>query len=423
MIRKPFYRKFRKGFYETLSEKGASVLRYRGADNKEHYIAAGNSANVMPGGGMVETTWAELKALRDAGKLVAGQLYRITDYTTTTAQEMTQAAGHDFDVIVLALGSRSLSEDAWAAPREGDGYFCFYENEGGERMSVGEVQEFADEHGAELPPPKEDGTLYWPEKLVLRWEETCTETFTKKNALNRWRLRYCLDNDKSRFAWADDSVDEGSPATLVRRGYLTDIYVRSSEDDTIISEIQYYGWVLEGSKIFTESDQPEWNDPTYTKSKGGMVNTSVGVESYTPAQEGTGLSNGRGVIYRLTDEWGNSLPFDFKNIKLDYEESGEYAFVFDSPNGDESMDGGCSYVTMEDCFDSSMYIPIVRFTSCNNIRLGYDFAGEVANCNYVDVGDGCNLLLEDVNNVTYANDGGRVLTENYYSEIINASNS
>lgn len=49
MIRKPFYRKFRQRFYETLSEKGASVLRYRGADNKEHYIA---SSTDPAGGGM-----------------------------------------------------------------------------------------------------------------------------------------------------------------------------------------------------------------------------------------------------------------------------------------------------------------------------------------------------------------------------------
>ena len=176
MIRKPYYRKFRQGFYETLSEKGASILRYRGADNKEHYVAAGDSPDVMPGGGMVETTWQELKDKRDAGNLTPGALYRITDYQCTTTQENTKSAGHQFDVIVLALDGSTLSEEAWAMPHAGDTYFSAAK-------------------------------------------------------LHAWKLMYCLDNDKERFAWAD----------------------------------------------------PE---------------------------------NGKGVIYRMIDEWNNDCPYDFKNIKF-----------------------------------------------------------------------------------------------------------
>ena len=95
----------------------------------------------------VNITYAELKALRDSGKLVAGQSYRITDYTTTTTQEDTSAAGHDFDVIVTAIDAHTLSEDARAAKRDGDDYF---------------------------------------------------------NGCNpaAWRLRYSLDNNAARFGWA-----------------------------------------------------------------------------------------------------------------------------------------------------------------------------------------------------------------------------
>ena len=93
----------------------------------------------------VNTTWSALKSLRDGGTLVPGRFYRITDYTTTTSTLNTSSAGHQFDIIVLALSNNSLSEEASAALHDGDTYFA-------------------------------------------------------NNKLNAWRVRYCLDNDTSRFA-------------------------------------------------------------------------------------------------------------------------------------------------------------------------------------------------------------------------------
>ena len=68
-------------------------------------------------------TYAQLKNLKDAGSLVAGQMYRITDYVTTTAAADTQSAGHPFDLIVTALDANTLSEKAHAVQHEGDEYF------------------------------------------------------------------------------------------------------------------------------------------------------------------------------------------------------------------------------------------------------------------------------------------------------------
>ena len=152
-------------------------------------------------GGITPTTWAELKALRDAGALKAGTFYRITDYVTTTTQENTQSAGHAFDIVVLALDERTLSERANAMPAEGDTYFT--------------------EAGANL---------------------------------SAWQIWYSLDNDTSRFAWADSS-------------------------------------------------------------------------------------NGKGVIYRMIDEWNNDCPYDFKNIQFirnlifengyaEFSEDGEETWVY-----------------------------------------------------------------------------------------------
>ena len=121
-----------------------------------------------------EITYSDLKALRDAAKLIPSRLYRITDYITTTVQSNTKSAGHPFDVIVLALSESELLEQAWAIKHEDDTYFA-----------------------------------------------DCN--------LNAWQIWYYLDNDTNRFAWADEE-------------------------------------------------------------------------------------NGKGVIYRMIDEWNNDIPYDFKNI-------------------------------------------------------------------------------------------------------------
>ena len=121
-------------------------------------------------------TWDTLKALRDSGGLQKGLRYRITDYRCTTLQTDTRSAGHQFDIIVTALSSSMLSEKALAILHDGDTYFT--------------------------------------------------------NAkLQGWQLWYCLDNDITRFAWAD-------------------------------------------------------------------------------------ATNGKGVVYRMIDEFGNDCPYDFKNIQF-----------------------------------------------------------------------------------------------------------
>ena len=103
---------------------------------------------------MVSITYAEIKALRDQSKLKPGQFYRITDYVTTTKQENTRSAGHVFDVIVLATDVDTLNENAKAIKHEGDTYF-------------------ANSH------------------------------------LDAWEIKYDLDNDITKYAWADETNGKG----------------------------------------------------------------------------------------------------------------------------------------------------------------------------------------------------------------------
>ena len=145
---------------------------------------------------LVKVTYSELKALRDNSKLVPGTFYRITDYECTTTQENTQSAGHVFDIIVLALDTNRLSEEASAIQHEGDTYFA-------------------------------------------------------NNKLEAWKLHYCLDNDTNRFAWAN-------------------------------------------------------------------------------------TANGKGIIYRMIDEFNNDCPYDFKNIQFKRKINLTNGYpVYDETNGTE----------------------------------------------------------------------------------------
>ena len=125
---------------------------------------------------IVKTTYSDLCNLVNTSSLIPGQKYRITDYETTTLQSDTISTGHKFDIIVTALSENTLSENASAIQNENDTYFV-------------------------------------------------------NNDLSVWKLKYCLDNDTDKFAWADST-------------------------------------------------------------------------------------NGKGVIYEMTDEFNNTLPYDFKNIQF-----------------------------------------------------------------------------------------------------------
>lgn len=150
---------------------------------------------------LVEITYSELKSLRDGSQLVPGTWYRITDYTCTcqTDDYETQVAGHDFDIICLALNESTLSEECHAIQHDGDTYF-------------------------------------------------------ENSNLNAWKVWYCLDNNKDRFFWADET-------------------------------------------------------------------------------------DGKGVVWRLIDEWDNDVSYDFKNIKFyrDFDGVENYYYTFWKTDDDDNI--------------------------------------------------------------------------------------
>lgn len=112
------------------------------------------------GGGCVSITYEELLLLANESALVPGMFYRITDYECKVNSDKLpiRVVSHPYDIIVLALTSDELSENAFACLHEGDNYYSRSDS-------------VAD--------------------------------------LSRWELKYCLYNDPDRFEWADPETGKG----------------------------------------------------------------------------------------------------------------------------------------------------------------------------------------------------------------------
>jgi hypothetical protein len=123
-------------------------------------------ANVVDASHLTKILYADLVALVNAKNLVPGVQYRITDYkptnsgTDSTGHDF-KMAGHQFDIIVTADDSATLNENARAALHDGDTYFA-------------------------------------------------------SSNLAEWKLKYSIENDVTKFDWADanghgviyDMIDE-----------------------------------------------------------------------------------------------------------------------------------------------------------------------------------------------------------------------
>ena len=145
------------GVYDALKQKADKVVNA----NSGNFASFDNDGNLIDSGyneysfiNEIYVKYEELKDMRNKYKLVPGTWYRITNYACTTSQENTQSAGNQFDIIVRADDTSHLNENAFAAHHEGDEYFT-------------------------------------------------------KCKLEAWELKYCLDNDTSRFAWADRDLGRG----------------------------------------------------------------------------------------------------------------------------------------------------------------------------------------------------------------------
>ena len=278
------------------SEEGIQVITELHRDAAGHITdvssVALTSTTVLP---FTPIVYSNLVSLRNNRKLVPGCWYRIVDYTTVIAGE--EVNGHDFDVIVLATGIDTLSEEARARKKDGDTYFA-------------------------------------------------------NSNLDAWKIWYCLDNDKNRFDWADSE-------------------------------------------------------------------------------------NGKGVIYRMIDEYNNDCPFDFKNVIMQPADVGIVCYdktIFSYKNEDSQY----SDLTIVDRTDDEetvvkprnnyiaplivngkMSIPYISFEysydydsgivyECQNNKIG-------PNCNHIVFKDTCsnNIIGSNCNRIEFSTDCiGNIIGDN-----------
>lgn len=264
---------------------------------------------------LIEITHSELKALRDNAELVPGQQYRITDYITTTTQENTKSANHRFDIIVIADDVNVLNENARACHNDTGAYFS--------------------DNGAKL---------------------------------ESWEIKYCLDNDKSRFAWADGyvaewksqiianyTIDSGSaerqPYNLDKESYIYESLMVQHPDTGIETPAFYCAdpafydeggvdgadiYIYNGTITVDGIEYDSWKK--YDDGEGHWaLNDWGGLYALTERlvynneivwPSNSNVENGKGVIYYMKDEWGNECPYDFKNIQFYHNDFEQYVYTF-----------------------------------------------------------------------------------------------
>ena len=141
----------------------------------------------------INITYSELKKLYKNSQLLPNQVYRIIDYVTTTTQENTLSAGHQFDILVKALTENTISEDAKA---------CLHDNN------------------------------YF------------------NNNISSWEIKYCIENDSTRFAWADTENGKGVIY------YMKDEFGNeASYDFKNIQFLRNYDWFYNNSIISGDSSE------------------------------------------------------------------------------------------------------------------------------------------------------------------------
>lgn len=310
------------------------------SNNEEHTIVTEENLNeILSNGTVVPITWQELKDKRDNGQLIPGSLYRITDYQCTTSQENTQSAGHQFDIVLLALSENKLAEEGWAMEHPIDVYDVTFNDDVtlkcyiykfNEMMcnvvSIDTLKGVAGSYG-EGEDVEINGSTAVANGLAstdLTVGNIPYNYFQNSN-LSAWKVWYCLDNDKSRFAWADDSVDTITRESLkVKTGgnveliYYPPKYYDYPEMEPInIDGITYYIFINpehENLPLLTISRIPALGDDAYSinMETGKAIKIGTIIE-YQPEHL---VYNGRGVIYRLIDEFNNDIKYDFKNIQF-----------------------------------------------------------------------------------------------------------
>lgn len=257
---------------------------------------------------LVPITYDELKALRDSSSLIPGMKYRITDYETSVKQDYCISAHHQFDIVVLALSEDTLSEDAKAMhhdfePEEDDpapvytsfeyyGWLWTYTGQhfeydaGGNIMTLyiysqsdypsetwvivtdsvdftsydianGDVH-FATAESVENATAGSFSEMSYEYavdaiEIVDEGSSNSDKEYFANSNLEAWKIKYCLDNDSSRFGWVNNSINADAFLVLDMYrdsplSYLVSYERYPQADNTLTGDASIYttAWTNDG---------------------------------------------------------------------------------------------------------------------------------------------------------------------------------
>ena len=235
----------------------------------------------------IKTTWRDLMDLRTRKLLEPGRQYRINYSASHNSGTVAVSGRAGFDLSLTAISEDSLSESAVALPTDGNHYY-------------------------------------------------------DANNLSAWKIKYCLDNDTSRFHWACNAGD----AVCNNKKYTY-----SPADDKTVDGVYYYAFRFGEETLYSTKRNPAGDDKVYVHEDDyfhGMVMNEAGWWT-------TPNGGGKGVIYYMRDEFGNEAPYDFKSFAFEVSGDdadryaltrGEYYFTFshiadDGTVEDASLQGKC----------------------------------------------------------------------------------
>lgn len=234
----------------------------------------------------------------------------------------------------------------------------------------------------------------WTDAVVTAFSaDSKLPDYFKNSNLEAWQLQYCLDNDDSRFGWAG-----AKKVCVVAKQIQGELlgpeirYYRDPEHDYTFppetpGDFHYtaFAWtseryvdhgvediVYEPTTIYVDFEGHELEDANAINEL--IQNKSYGsrwlAASENPDLEAStyrvysAVAKGKGVIYRMVDEYRNDCPYDFKNIYTfgttidgkvsDYSLYGEYCHDntilpthFYSNESSRGYDGSRTYIPMD----------------------------------------------------------------------------
>ena len=316
---------------------GKSTIEYKDKEGISHSIVTDNTiGDILKNNLIIKVTWRELKDLRDNGELTPGTLYRITDYQCVTTQENTRSAGHQFDIVLLALSTNKLAEEGWARMNENNVYDITFHDGVTKKCWVYStvnngyynVVDYNTLGGIGSIPisneeiNEENKTIIFQERpfqTVKSYDLNGVDlnyNYFCNSDLAAWKVWYCLDNDTDKFNWINQKED------LITSSIPGDKYYRDKRLDIVVDGIKYFGWskvtdyYSSSNFIYTKTEIPQQGTLIYNQQ---LTQQSFTVSDFQPVQI-------KGVIYRLIDEFNNDCPYDFKNII--YCKSGHVQFSY-----------------------------------------------------------------------------------------------